>query len=56
MMFSEYNPEDLDTTLEDHVCDEWRYVCMSRPITPLREVPKNIYINDPLNQIQKNQY
>ena len=27
-------PEDLDTALEDHVCDEWRYLCMARPITP----------------------
>lgn len=23
--------EDLDTTMEDHVADEWRYGCMSRP-------------------------
>ena len=27
-------PEDLDTALEDHVCDEWRYLCMARPISP----------------------
>ena len=27
-------PEDLDTALEDHVCDEWRYLCMARPMTP----------------------
>lgn len=53
MMFSETNPEDLDTKLEDHVSDEWRYVCMSRPITPVMEAPKEIYINDPLNQMQK---
>ncbi len=24
-------PEDLDTTMEDHAADEWRYACMSRP-------------------------
>lgn len=24
-------PEDLDTDGEDHVADEWRYACMSRP-------------------------
>lgn len=23
--------EDLDTTMEDHAADEWRYACMSRP-------------------------
>mgnify|MGYP003630180102 FL=1 len=26
-------PEDLDTTMEDHAVDEWRYACMSRPYT-----------------------
>ncbi|OSM03978.1 putative bacteriophage terminase large subunit-like protein [Magnetofaba australis IT-1] len=26
-------PEDLDTSAEDHAADEWRYACMSRPIT-----------------------
>ena len=25
------NPEDLDTSAEDHCADEWRYACMSRP-------------------------
>jgi hypothetical protein len=29
-------PEDLDTTAEDHVADEARYACLSRPITPRR--------------------
>jgi hypothetical protein len=24
-------PEDLDSNLEDHAADEWRYACMSRP-------------------------
>ncbi len=28
------DPEDLDTTQEDHVADEVRYFCMSRPVTP----------------------
>ena len=27
-------PEDLDTTQEDHIADEWRYFMMTRPITP----------------------
>ena len=30
-------PEDLDTSLEDHAADETRYLCMSRPVKPLRE-------------------
>jgi hypothetical protein len=24
-------PEDLDSDMEDHAGDEWRYACMSRP-------------------------
>lgn len=24
-------PEDLDSTMEDHAADDWRYACMSRP-------------------------
>jgi hypothetical protein len=26
-----HNPEDLDSDMEDHAADEWRYACMSRP-------------------------
>ena len=26
-------PEDLNTHMEDHAADEWRYGCMSRPYT-----------------------
>ena len=29
--------EDLDTDQEDHAADEWRYACMSRPITTTRQ-------------------
>lgn len=25
------NPEDLDSEMEDHAADDWRYACMSRP-------------------------
>lgn len=35
LMYSKSNPEDLNTELEDHVADEWRYFCMSRPILPI---------------------
>jgi hypothetical protein len=24
-------PEDVDSDMEDHAGDEWRYACMSRP-------------------------
>lgn len=35
LIYDEHNPEDLDTSLEDHVADEWRYMCMARPIRPV---------------------
>ena len=34
LIYDEHRPEDLDTALEDHVADEWRYLCMDRPIAP----------------------
>ena len=36
LRYSQSCPEDLDTAQEDHVADEWRYACMSRPVTPVR--------------------
>jgi hypothetical protein len=32
-------PEDLDTGAEDHVADEARYACLSRPLTAKPAVP-----------------
>lgn len=52
MMYSKTKPEDLDTELEDHVADEVRYMCMSRPIRPVMPVEEQVYINDPLDQIK----
>lgn len=49
MMYDEHRPEDLDTTLEDHVCDEWRYLCMSRPVKPMKRIPEPVILSDPLN-------
>ena len=37
LVYDELRPEDLDTSGEDHVADEWRYMCMARPITPRAE-------------------
>ena len=52
MVYDEHNVEDLDTGLEDHVCDEWRYLCMARPIRPvMAEEPRTVYA-DPLEQIR----
>ena len=37
LIYDPLRPEDLDTSLEDHVADEWRYLCMARPIAPKAE-------------------
>ncbi len=34
LLYDDHKPEDLDTDGEDHVADEARYFCMSRPIKP----------------------
>lgn len=53
MMYSETKPEDLDTDLEDHVADEVRYMCMSRPIKPVVPVKPRIILSDPLDMFKR---
>lgn len=53
LLHSETNVEDLDTQQEDHIADEWRYMCMTRPIKPVIEAVKPIHTFDPLNQFQE---
>ncbi len=39
-----HRPEDIDTNMEDHAADEWRYACMSRPwvkASPVANKPKS---------------
>ena len=31
LLHDDLKPEDLDTESEDHIADEWRYACQSRP-------------------------
>lgn len=50
MMYSQTKPEDLDTTMEDHVADEARYMCMSRPVKPVVARKTELVYGDPLNQ------
>lgn len=54
MMYSQTKPEDLDTTMEDHVADEVRYMCMSRPIKPIVPGKTELVYGDPLNQFNFN--
>lgn len=34
LLYDEKKVEDIDTSLEDHIYDEWRYVMMENPINP----------------------
>ncbi len=54
LRYSATEVEDLDTHQEDHVADECRYFCMSRPIAPVRAVPTALPAEDPLNMKMKN--
>ena len=45
--------EDLDSGMEDHAADEWRYFCMLNPIKPRTAVERKIIFSDPLNQIAR---
>ena len=59
LIYSETQVEDIDTKMEDHIYDEWRYVCMERPIAPReKHTAKVIDVNnieDPLNMIRDQQ-
>ena len=56
LLYDEHKVEDLDTDGEDHIADETRYMCMSRPVKPIREIPKRQIVNDPLNMFTKREY
>ena len=53
LIYDEHKVEDLDTTMEDHVADEWRYFCMSRPIKPIRAVKEQRFLFDPLDMMKR---
>ena len=49
LVYDEHKPEDLDTEGEDHVADEVRYFCMSRPIKPRMTPPPDKYKETPMS-------
>ena len=54
LMYSQTKPEDLDTDGEDHAADEWRYMCMSRPVQPiLPEESQVLFGSDPLDMVKR---
>lgn len=48
LQYDEHKPEDLDTDGEDHVADEVRYFCMSRPIKPRMSPAPDGYAQNPM--------
>lgn len=51
LMYDDHKPEDLDTDGEDHVADEVRYMCMARPMAPIRQQEATPIWSDPLDQL-----
>ena len=49
LIYDEKHPEDVDTTMEDHLYDAIRYVCMENPLNPRRNTPWTPPEEDPLN-------
>ena len=49
LVHSETMVEDLNTEGEDHVADEARYMCMTRPIRPVKAAEKKTKIYNPLD-------
>ena len=55
LVYSSSDVEDVDTTGEDHIYDELRYVCMDRPLHPARRSPEIKRIEyDPLDTFEMN--
>ena len=52
LVYDSCDVEDVDTSGEDHIYDELRYVCMARPVKALkRSEPYSspLVLDDPLN-------
>ncbi len=49
LVYDEHNVEDIDTTQEDHIYDECRYVFMQHPIPMRKNAKKEIPLEDPLD-------
>ena len=48
LQYDDHKVEDLDTDMEDHVADEVRYFCMSRPIKPRVAKPRDRFSENPM--------
>lgn len=48
-MYDEKHPEDCDTSLEDHIADEFRYMCMMRTVAPRKHIQPAVKADNPLD-------
>ena len=53
LQYDAHKVEEVDTEGEDHIADEWRYFCMSRPITPMEAKPEPKHMSDPLDMFTR---
>ena len=53
LCYDSHAAEDLDSSQEDHVADEWRYFCMTNPIQPSVSQHAAYAGVDPLNQFRR---
>jgi len=57
LTYDEHDPEDVDSSKEDHSYDESRYLCQMNPIAPRKNVPTKAVKYNPLDvDPPKNQY
>lgn len=49
LQFDDHKVDDINTDGEDHIADEFRYFCMSRPITPIAAPAPLDIRGDPLD-------
>ena len=49
LVYDERNVEDIDTSQEDHIYDECRYVLMENPISPKKRIKPPRMLDDPLD-------
>ena len=53
LQYDDHKVEEVDTDGEDHIADEWRYFCMSRPITPMEAKVDYKPKGDPLDMFTR---
>ncbi len=56
LVYDENRAEDIDTTQEDHIYDECRYVLMEHPIAPRKKPLERIDLDDPLTEMRTGYY